>query len=57
MNTHDHQFAETVANRIIEFCPDNKIIDKRMGFDEYLLSEDVQALRDSLYNGHQRLSI
>ncbi|MCQ2604592.1 MAG: ATP-binding cassette domain-containing protein [Spirochaetia bacterium] len=58
MNTHDHQFADTVANRIIEFCPDFKIIDKRMGFDEYLLSDDVKALRDSMYNNeHQRLSI
>ena len=57
MNTHDHQFADTVANRIIEFCPDGKIIDKRMGFDEYLLSDDVKALRDSMYHEHQRLSI
>ena len=57
MNTHDHQFADTVANRIIEFCPDSKIIDKRMGFDEYLVSDDVKALRDSMYHVHQRLSI
>ena len=57
MNTHDHQFADTVANRIIEFCPEGKIIDKRMGFDEYLMSDDVKALRDSMYHEHQRLSI
>ena len=34
--SHDHQFVETVANRIIEFTDDGKIIDKKCTFDEYL---------------------
>lgn len=57
VNTHDHQFAETLSNRIIEFCPDNKVIDKRMKFDEYLSSDRIKELRDSMYDKHQRLSI
>ena len=56
LNTGLTEFT-TVANRIIEFCPEGKIIDKRMSFDEYLMSDDVKALRDSLYHEHQRLSI
>ena len=35
-SSHDHQFVETVANRIIEFTPDGKIIDKKCSYDEYL---------------------
>jgi len=34
--SHDHQFIQTVANRIIEITPDGKIIDKQMSYDEYL---------------------
>ena len=34
--SHDHQFVETVANRIIEFKDDGTIIDKRCTYDEYL---------------------
>ncbi len=34
--SHDHQFVETVANRIIEFNDDGTIIDKKCSFDEYL---------------------
>ncbi len=37
--SHDHQFVQTVANRIIEIT-DNGIIDKRMTYDEYLEQED-----------------
>ena len=55
-NSHDHQFVHTVANRIIEFTPDG-IIDRMMPFDEYLVSEDVKALRDSMWHGHHDLSI
>ncbi len=34
--SHDHQFIETIANRIIEFTEDGKIIDKKCSYDEYL---------------------
>lgn len=57
-NSHDHQFVNTIANRIIEFTP-NGIIDRMMPFDEYLVDESVNQLRDELYKGtnHQNLSI
>jgi ATPase subunit of ABC transporter with duplicated ATPase domains len=46
--THDHAFAESVANRIIELTP-HGIIDKRMTYDEYLSSPQVKELREQLY--------
>ena len=46
--THDHQFMQTVANRIIEITP-NGMIDKLMTYDEYLLDERVQIQRTELY--------
>jgi ATPase subunit of ABC transporter with duplicated ATPase domains len=48
-SSHDHQFIQTVANRIIEVTP-NGIIDRpSTTFDEYLENKDVQAKRESLY--------
>ena len=35
-STHDHQMTQTVANRIIEFTDDGKIIDRRVTYDEYI---------------------
>ncbi|HEY8403649.1 MAG TPA: ATP-binding cassette domain-containing protein [Flavobacteriales bacterium] len=46
--SHDHEFVQTVANRIIELTP-NGIIDKRMSYDEYLESKDVKAQREKMY--------
>jgi ATPase subunit of ABC transporter with duplicated ATPase domains len=46
--SHDHEFTQTVANRIIEITP-NGLLDKRMTFDEYLNDERVKAQRDELY--------
>lgn len=46
--SHDHQFIQTIANRIIEITP-NGIIDRVMSYDEYLESEEVQNLRKSMY--------
>jgi len=55
--SHDHQFINTVANRIIEFTPGG-VIDRRMSFEEYLDNGDVAELRDRMYGGHhERLSI
>ncbi len=42
--THDHEFLQTVANRIIELTPYG-IIDRRMPYDEYMASEEIAALR------------
>src|SRR6186713_2440774 len=46
--SHDHQFTQTVANRIIEITP-NGIIDKRMSYDEYIADEKIKALREEMY--------
>ncbi|HRH65359.1 MAG TPA: ATP-binding cassette domain-containing protein [Bacteroidia bacterium] len=46
--THDHAFAESVANRIIELTPSG-IIDKRVSFDEYISDENIKALREKMY--------
>ncbi|HAK79383.1 MAG TPA: ABC-F family ATPase [Runella sp.] len=46
--SHDHQFIQTVANRIIEITP-NGILDKMMTYDEYITDERVKAQREALY--------
>lgn len=46
--SHDHEFVQTIANRIIELTP-NGIIDRMMTYDEYLESEDVAALRKEMW--------
>ncbi|MDF2569194.1 MAG: ybiT 1 [Sporomusa sp.] len=46
--SHDHQFIQTVANRIIEITP-NGIIDRRMSYDEYLENADVKKQLATLY--------
>ncbi len=48
MTSHDHEFINTVANRIIEITP-NGIIDKYMNFDEYIYDEKVIARLEELY--------
>lgn len=50
MSSHDHEFVQTVANRIIELTPYG-ILDKRITYDEFLASEDVKAQREALYKG------
>lgn len=42
--SHDHQFVQTIANRIIEFTPQG-VIDKVTTYDEYLADEQIKALR------------
>ncbi len=46
--SHDHQFIQTIANRIVEITP-NGVIDRVMTYDEYLESEEVKALRERMY--------
>jgi len=48
MSSHDHEFIQTVCNRVIELTP-NGIIDKIMDFDDYLTDEKVLAARARLY--------
>lgn len=46
--SHDHEFIQTIANRIIELTP-NGIIDKMMDYDDYITDERVAAAREKLY--------
>jgi ATPase subunit of ABC transporter with duplicated ATPase domains len=46
--THDHEFAQTVGNRVVELTP-NGVIDRYMTFDEYLDDEKIQELRAKMY--------
>ena len=46
--THDHEFSQTVANRIIELTPTG-IIDRYMTFDEYMDDKNIQELREKMY--------
>ena len=47
-STHDHEFAQTVANRIIEITPKG-VIDRYMTFDEYLDDKKIKELRKKMY--------
>ena len=46
--THDHEFAQTVANRIIEITPKG-VIDKYSSFDDYLNDDKVKEQREKMY--------
>ncbi|MGA0012542.1 MAG: ABC-F family ATP-binding cassette domain-containing protein [Flavobacteriaceae bacterium] len=48
LTTHDHEFVNTVANRMIELTP-NGVIDRYMSFDEYMQNADIKALRHKMY--------
>jgi len=54
--SHDHQFVHSIANRIVEFTPAG-IIDRRMPFDDYLMSDDIKAIRTAHYHGSHHLEI
>jgi ATPase subunit of ABC transporter with duplicated ATPase domains len=53
-NTHDYEFADSIANRIVEFTPGG-YIDRQMKFSEYMNSEDINRLRDEMYHVHKNL--
>ena len=46
--THDHEFAQTVANRVVELTPSG-VIDRYTTFDEYMQDKKIKALRDKMY--------
>ncbi len=46
--SHDHEFIQTVSNRIIELTP-NGIIDKLMDYDDYIYDEEIKELREKMY--------
>ena len=43
--SHDHQFVQTTANRIMEILPDGRLIDKITTYDEYLASDEMAKKR------------
>ncbi len=49
LSSHDHEFIQTVCNRIIELTP-NGIIDKMMDYDDYIADEKVAAARERMYS-------
>ena len=46
--THDHEFSQTVANRVIELTPSG-IIDRYMTFDEYMSDKKIKEQREKMY--------
>jgi len=54
-NSHDHQFVESIANRIIEFTPGG-VIDRSMGFEEYFADPLIRSMRDEYYGGSRNVA-
>ncbi|MDP4187918.1 MAG: ATP-binding cassette domain-containing protein [Bacteroidota bacterium] len=48
MSSHDHEFIQTVCNRVIEFTPSG-IIDKKMEYDDYISDERLKERREGMY--------
>jgi ATPase subunit of ABC transporter with duplicated ATPase domains len=48
MSSHDHEFIQTVCNRVIELTPTG-IIDREMDFDDYIMDEKLKEKRNSMY--------
>jgi ATPase subunit of ABC transporter with duplicated ATPase domains len=48
--THDHEFSQTLANRVIELTP-NGVIDRYTTFDEYMEDSNIKKLRTQMYGG------
>lgn len=49
LTTHDHAFAQSVGNRIVELTPKG-VIDRNMTFDEYMSDEKIKAMREKMYD-------
>ena len=50
LSSHDHEFIQSVSNRVIELTP-NGIIDKMMEYNDYIEDPKIQELRDQMYSG------
>jgi ATPase subunit of ABC transporter with duplicated ATPase domains len=48
MSSHDHEFIQTICNRIIELTP-NGIIDRTMDYDDYIMDEKLKEKRNAMY--------
>ncbi len=51
--SHDHEFIQTIANRIVEITP-NGVIDRMMPFDDYMADEQIKELRKEYYKDSDR---
>ena len=47
-SSHDHEFIQTVSNRIIELTP-NGTIDKLMDYDDYIYDPQIKELKEKMY--------
>jgi ATPase subunit of ABC transporter with duplicated ATPase domains len=61
-NSHDHEFINSIATRIVEILPQNvsgstSYIDRMMPFDDYLADDSVKAMRADAYHHAERLRI
>jgi ATPase subunit of ABC transporter with duplicated ATPase domains len=61
-NSHDHEFINSIANRIVEILPQGGetaggCIDRMMPFDDYLKDDSVKQLRAAAYHHAERLRI
>jgi ATPase subunit of ABC transporter with duplicated ATPase domains len=54
--SHDYEFVSTVANRMVEITPGG-IIDRVMGFEDYLEDEDIARVRDEMFQSHCELTL
>jgi ATPase subunit of ABC transporter with duplicated ATPase domains len=55
-NSHDHQFVDSIANRIIEFTPKG-LIDRYMKFDDYMSDPAIKALRMEMYGSRNAVAL
>ena len=55
-NSHDHQFVDSIANRIIEFTPKG-LIDRYMEFDDYMSDPAIKALRMEMYGSKNAVAL
>jgi len=55
-NSHDHQFVDSIANRIIEFTPKG-VIDRYMKFDDYMSDPAIRTLRMEMYGSKNAVAL
>ena len=49
-SSHDHEFIQSIANRIVEITP-NGVIDRMMSFDDYIADPQIAEMRKKMYEG------
>ena len=49
LTTHDHEFAQTIGNRVVELTPKG-VIDRYMTFEEYMSDDKIKEIRTKMYS-------